>query len=138
MVVVRGNKTGTLYMTSSYRDSIAVTNASITSSLWHCRLWHMSVKGMKELQSKGKLPKLKLIDHSLCEGCILGKQRRVSFSKVAREPKAKKLELVHTDMWGPAFVSSLGGSKYYVMFIDEDLSMQFHWYPASADARLGI
>jgi hypothetical protein len=29
------------------------------------------------------------------------------------------LELVHTDVWGPAQVSSLGGSRYYVTFIDD-------------------
>ena len=26
---------------------------------------------------------------------------------------------MHTDVWGPAQVSSLGGSKYYVTFIDD-------------------
>lgn len=26
---------------------------------------------------------------------------------------------MHTDVWGPAHVSSLGGSKYYVTFIDD-------------------
>jgi len=26
---------------------------------------------------------------------------------------------VHTDVWGPAQVSSLGGSRYYVTFIDD-------------------
>ena len=26
---------------------------------------------------------------------------------------------MHTDVWGPAQVSSLGGSRYYVNFIDD-------------------
>ena len=43
----------------------------------------------------------------------------VSFSKDGREPKAAKLELVHTDVWGPSPVTSLGGSRYYVTFIDD-------------------
>ena len=30
-----------------------------------------------------------------------------------------KLELVHIDVWGPAQVSSLGFSHYYVTFIDD-------------------
>ncbi|KAH9294669.1 hypothetical protein KI387_038257, partial [Taxus chinensis] len=33
--------------------------------------------------------------------------------------KEKKLELVHTDVWGPAHVASHGGSLYYVTFIDD-------------------
>ena len=33
--------------------------------------------------------------------------------------REEKLELVHTDVWGPTQVSSLGGSHYYVTFIDD-------------------
>lgn len=119
MVVARGNKTGTLYMTSSCRDTVAIANSTENSSLWHCRLGHMSEKGMKMLHSRGRLPDLKSVEHNLCEGCVFGKQKRVSFVKTGREPKATKLELVHTDVWGPSTVTSLGGSNYYVTFIDD-------------------
>ncbi|RVX19178.1 Retrovirus-related Pol polyprotein from transposon TNT 1-94 [Vitis vinifera] len=74
-VLARGKKTGTLYMTSCPRDTIAVADANTDTSLWHRRLCHMSEKWMKMLLSKGKLPELKT-------------------------PKAEKLKLVHTDLWG--------------------------------------
>ena len=48
-VLARGKKTGTLYMTSSSRDTITVADASTDTSLWHRRLGHMSEKGMKML-----------------------------------------------------------------------------------------
>ena len=79
----------------------------------------MSEKRMKLLASKEKFPNLKHVELGLCEDCIYGKQKRVSFSKVGRTPKKEKLELVHTDVWGPAPVTSLGGSLYYVTFIDD-------------------
>ena len=66
-VLARGKKTGTLYMTSSPRDIIAVTEASIGTSLWHRKLGHMSERGMKMLLSKGKLPELKSIDFDMCK-----------------------------------------------------------------------
>ena len=66
-VLARGKKKGTLYMTSSPRDTIAIAEASTNTSLWHCRLGHMSKKGMKMLLSKGKLPELKSIDFDMCE-----------------------------------------------------------------------
>ncbi|RVW38125.1 Retrovirus-related Pol polyprotein from transposon TNT 1-94 [Vitis vinifera] len=75
-VLARGKKTGTLYMTSCPRDTIAVADASTDTSLWHRRLGHMSEKGMKMLLSKGKLPELKSIDFDMCESCILGKQKK--------------------------------------------------------------
>ena len=114
-----GKKTGTLYMTSSPRDTIAVANASTDTNLWYCRLGHMSEKGMKILLSKGKLPELKSIDFDICESCILGKQKNVSFLKTGRTPKDEKLELVHTNLWGPFPVASLRGSRYYITFIND-------------------
>ena len=97
-VLARGKKIGTLYMTSSPRDTIAVIDASTDTTLWHRRLGRMSEKGIKMLLSKGKLPELKSIDSDMYESCILGKQKNVSFLKTGRTPKAKKLELVHIDL----------------------------------------
>ena len=69
-ILTRGKKTGTLYMTSSLRDTIAVADASTDTSLWHCRLGHMNEKGTNMLLSKGKLLELKSIDFDMCESCI--------------------------------------------------------------------
>ena len=119
MVLARGRKIGTLYMTSSPRDTIAVVEANTDASLWHRRLCHISGKGMKMLLSKEKLPELKSSNLDMCESCILGKQKNVSFLKTGRTPKAEKLELVHIDLWGPSPVASLEGSKYYITFIND-------------------
>ena len=80
-VLARGKKTGTLYMTSSPRDTIAVAEVSTETSLWHHRLGHISEKGMKMLLSKGKLPELKSIDFDMCESYILGKQKKSELLK---------------------------------------------------------
>ena len=74
---------------------------------------------MKMLLSKRKLPKLKSINFDMCESCILGKQKNVSFLKTSRTSKVEKLELVHTDLWGPSPIASLGGSRYYITFIND-------------------
>ena len=53
-----------------------------------------------------------------CEHCIYGKQNYVSFpSKATREKEI--LKLVHSDVFGPVSVPSLGGSRYYVSFIND-------------------
>ena len=117
-VLTYGKKTDILYMTSSLRDIIEVAEASTDTSLWHYRLGHMNEKRMKMLLSKRKLPELKSVDFDMCESCILGKQKKV-FLKTGRAPKAEQLKLVHTYLWGPSLVASLGGSRYYITFIDD-------------------
>ena len=79
----------------------------------------MSSQGLKCLHSKSKLSNLKSVEVNFCESCVLGKQKRVSFKKTGKVPVKKKLELVHTDVWGPASVSSTGGKQYFDTFIDD-------------------
>ena len=52
----------------------------------------------------------------------------VSFLKTSRTPKVGKLELVHTDLWGPSPVATLGGSRYYITFIDDSSRKVFVYF----------
>ena len=49
----------------------------------------------------------------------LQEAEKVSFLKVKKSPKAKRLKLVHTDLWGKAADPSVGGSLYFMTFIDD-------------------
>ena len=58
------------------------------------------------------------LEVDFCEQCIHGKQSRLRFpSRVTRENEI--LELVHSDLFIHVIVTSLGGSLYYVSFIDD-------------------
>jgi transposase InsO family protein len=118
MTITRGTKNGTLYTTTDGCGLAAVAEGKEDPNLWHQRFGHMNSQGLKCMQSRGKLPGLKFVEVDFCESCILGKQKRVNFKKAGRAPAKEKLELVHTDVWGPASVSSIGGKQYFVTFID--------------------
>ena len=62
---------------------------------------------------------LKQIDLDFFEHYVYGKHKRVIFLRVKKEKKSERLELVYTYVWGPTHVSSLGGSRYYVTFIED-------------------
>ena len=49
MVVARDTKSGTLYTTSGCMNIAVVAESTSNSSLWHNRLGHVRVKGMKML-----------------------------------------------------------------------------------------
>jgi hypothetical protein len=44
-------------------------------------------------------------------------RRESDFSK-SKKKRSERLEILHRYVWGPTQVSSLGGSHYYVTFID--------------------
>jgi hypothetical protein len=98
---------------------ISLASTGVDTTLCHHRLGHMSEKGMQIIHKRNLLPDIKQIDLDFCEHCIYGKQKRVRFLKVGKVKKNEKLEFVHIDIWGPAQVSSLDGSRYYVTFIDD-------------------
>ncbi|XP_039140420.1 uncharacterized protein LOC120277629 [Dioscorea cayenensis subsp. rotundata] len=52
------------------------------SWLWHLRFGHLNFRSLKLLAQKNMVNGLPLLDHpeQFCEGCILGKQHRNSFS----------------------------------------------------------
>ena len=60
------------------------------------------------------------VNFDFCEHCVYGKQNQVRFPSSATRAVGI-LQLVHSDVFGPVSVPSLGKSMYYVSFIDEFL-----------------
>jgi hypothetical protein len=58
------------------------------------------------------------LDFDFCEHCIYGKHNQVRFPSGATREKGI-LELIHSDVFGPVPVPSLGKSMYYISFIDD-------------------
>ncbi|GBN36219.1 Retrovirus-related Pol polyprotein from transposon RE1 [Araneus ventricosus] len=71
-----------------------------------------SVKGLEKVNIK--------IDNESCIACNVGKATRKSLKKnyVYKRVTKSVLDKVHMDLWGPAPVNSLGGSKYFLSIID--------------------
>jgi hypothetical protein len=88
--------------------------------LWHQRLGHIGEKGLRTLHGKGMVEGMSncTLDFDFCEHCIYGKYNRVRFPSGAKREKGI-LELIHSDVFGPVPVPSLGKSVYYVSFIDD-------------------
>jgi hypothetical protein len=136
MVLMRGVRCGTLYklLGSTYTNgcnSFVVPkqrnkedNTNIVpgkkTMLWHQRLRHIGEKGLRTLHDRGMVEGMYncTLDFDFCEHCIYGKQNRVRFPSGATRTKGI-LELIHSDVFGPVPVPSLGKSVYYVSFIDD-------------------
>jgi hypothetical protein len=136
MVLMRGVWCGTLYklLGSTYtngcnsyvvheqRNEREKTNTvpEKNTMLWHQILGHFVEKGLRTLHGKGMVEGMSncTLDFDFCEHCIYGKHNRVRFPSGAVRAKGI-LELIHSDVFGPIPVASLGKSVYYVSFIDD-------------------
>ncbi|CAL5387066.1 unnamed protein product [Camellia sinensis] len=85
--------------------------------LWHCRLGHISVNRLRSLVSSGQLGHV-IPDNFDCIPCQLAKQPALSFNKSTSVSLAP-FDLIHSDIWGPSPTTTMGGSRYFVVFIDD-------------------
>lgn len=84
--------------------------------LWHRRLGHASFGYLKKL-----FPSLftKLdISSFHCEVCELAKSHRASFP-LSFNKSPVPFMIIHSDVWGPSKITTLGGSRWFVTFIDD-------------------
>ncbi|CAN1291611.1 Retrovirus-related Pol polyprotein from transposon RE1 [Linum perenne] len=102
-------------------NSYSVHNNTRLWNLWHSRLGHPHAARLRTMFQHSLLPvslnTRNLPPDIVCEHCIEAKSVKKYFSSsttVIDEP----FSLVHTDLWGPAPVTSRLGYKYFALFID--------------------
>ncbi|GJW00834.1 retrotransposon protein, putative, ty1-copia subclass [Tanacetum coccineum] len=101
---------GELNASVEEKDSLA--------QVWHKRLGHISEAGLQVLEKQGLFGKKSLGKLDFCENCVLGKSHRVSFG-VGRHTTQGVIDYVHSDLWGPSQVESLGGKRYFLSIVDD-------------------
>lgn len=102
--------------------------------VWHRRAGHCNdeilfkmkdgaVTGVNFLKNKSK---------EFCEICVEGKQAKLPF-KTSSSSSAEILEIIHSDLCGPVEKTSLGGSKYFVTFLDDFSGRLFVYFLKTKD-----
>ena len=117
-VLHRGHVSNGLYHFSTKNaPPRAFSSIRISFDQWHRRLGHAAFPVVQCVLSSNKLPVDKITRHSVCSDCQLAKCHALPFSKSTYVSKSP-LDLIFTDVWGPASVASTTGARYYVSFLD--------------------
>jgi len=116
----------------SLADSANAATTRITPLEAHRRFGHIAPAAAKRLLTHGFVTGLELDlsgdDPTFCESCVYAKSRRQTVPKVREGERAKAFgEEIHSDVWGPSPVQSLGGRRYFITFTD-DYSRHSHLY----------
>jgi hypothetical protein len=88
---------------------------------WHGRYGHLNFDALRRLASGNMVRGLPAIEHveQLCDGCLIGKQRRSPFPAEANYRATERLDLVHGDLCGPISPPTHGGRKYFLLLVDD-------------------
>ncbi|GJU04554.1 putative ribonuclease H-like domain-containing protein [Tanacetum coccineum] len=92
------------------------------SMLWHRRLGYINFKNINKLVKDNLvrgLPTKRFENDQTCVTCLKGKQHRASCKSKVLNPITKPLFMLHMDLFGPTFMSSLMYEKYCLVVIDD-------------------
>ena len=113
-----------VFMLNSEEGANAVgTGEAISLDDLHRRLGHISHDRAKLLISKGLVVGINLeadSEATVCESCEFAKGTRKAIAKVRDGERCAELgDEIHSDLWGPSPVETLGKKRYYISFTDD-------------------
>ena len=88
---------------------------------WHERYGHININDLNKLSAKKMVKGLdiKIPEKIDCVTCAVNKISAKPYKNYGSVQTTDLLEVVHTDLCGPIGVKSVGGSSYFMTFIDD-------------------
>jgi hypothetical protein len=131
-IVFTGELKGKLYLVDFSSNRVGSETCFVAKSsmdwLWHCRLAHVGMRNLVDLQ-RGKhilgLTNVSFEKGKICSACQAGKQVGAKYPAKNIVTTTRPLELLHMDLFGPNAYISIEGNKYDFVIID-DFSL-FTW-----------
>ncbi|GJY16182.1 putative ribonuclease H-like domain-containing protein [Tanacetum coccineum] len=111
------------------------------SMLWHRRLGHVNFKTINKLVKENLvrgLPTKRFENDQTCVACLKGKQHKASYKSKIQNSITQPLFMLHMDLFGLTFVSSLMNKKYCLVVTDDYSRFTWVFFLASKDETSGI
>ena len=88
---------------------------------------HLNFSTLEKLQKEEMVHGLSAIKgvNKLCDGCLIGKQRRTPFPSQTSYRASEPLELVHDDIYEPIKPATPGGKTLFLLLVDD--KSRFMW-----------
>jgi transposase InsO family protein len=124
-ICAQATKKGGMYVLDTVSGGVqggTACTADVSISLWHARLGHANMRGIANTVKAKAVDGLActgLGTDTVCESCVYGRAHRLPFPKKSTSRAIGVLDLVHSDVYGPMPVESVGGARYYVGFTDD-------------------
>src|SRR5882672_7236426 len=103
-------------------DTVSLTDTSLSMADAHHHLGHIPPDAIKQLCLSRLITGLTLNNDTEITGCDSCAYAKLTHKPIPKERTGKHANSpgaeVHTDMWGPSPVKSLGSKLYYISFTD--------------------
>jgi len=112
-------KSGLYHLEKAPLSDIAAPNSL---QLWHGRLGHVNMAGVKWMIKNKDIGGLKcssMAVKDVCEPCVYGMVAMTPMPSAGGGRVTKRLQLVHLDLGGPMSEPSRGGALYFGTFTDD-------------------
>jgi hypothetical protein len=117
-LLLEGKCESDLYPLKPFDVESLLVGYSAQPDQWHARFGHPSSLIVRCILRLNNLPCLKESSvSSVCNACQLAKSHQLPYNTSIHRT-TMPLEIIHSDVWGPAPIS-VGGYKYYISFIDD-------------------
>ena len=120
------NRLYMLHITPTHPECL-LTRSKDEAWCWRARYGHVNFNSLKILSQKQMVHGLPKIEHEdrICDGFLIGKQRRNPFPTVTKFRAELPLELWHGDLCGPITPATHGGKRYFLLLVDD--CTRFMW-----------
>lgn len=124
-----------MYRLRVWRINHCLQTSISSSNIWHRRLGHLSDAVLSKMKNgivSGVKIDEKLDNKFNCVSCCEGKQSRNPFGNAGSRAESL-LEIIHTDLCGPTKTLSIGGARYFLLFVDDYSRMVFVYFLKTKD-----
>jgi hypothetical protein len=108
-----------LFTAHAQQSAHALLALADSRRIWHERLGHVNDQHLDGLIKLGALQISGNSTRPFCDGCQLGKLVHADISKTPRQPTARALERLHSDIAGPFKPAARDGSSYALFIVDD-------------------
>lgn len=130
--LVQGRNRGYIYeWPRTTHSPVAYSSTKTTFDTWHQRLGHPASTVLQKTISTYSLP----VHHSSsplknCDSFLCNKSHHLPFGKSSIKC-SQPLELLYTDVWGPALILSFDNYRFYIIFVD--YYTKYTWFLKKSD-----
>lgn len=129
-LVAEAELVNNVYKLILQNETCLLSSSTVDGQTWHRRLGHLNSTDMNKMK-QGLVNGMDYLDKfvtskSSCEICCEGKQARLPFSTGTRATEI--LQIIHSDICGPMECKSIGGARYFLLFIDDFTRMTFIYF----------